>query len=43
MPSDANQEQITEAAMADKNVAKYAAGEIKKTIYVPGKLINFVV
>lgn len=43
MPKDANQDQVSEAALKDENVAKYAGGEIKKTIYVPGKLINFVV
>jgi leucyl-tRNA synthetase len=43
MPKDANQDQVSEAALKDENVAKFAGGKIKKTIYVPGKLINFVV
>ena len=31
-------------AKAEENVAKFLAeGEVKKTIYVPGKLVNFVI
>ena len=40
----ANEEEITNIAKNEKNVAKWLEGkEIKKTIYIPGKLINFVV
>ncbi|MGZ6005394.1 MAG: leucine--tRNA ligase [Candidatus Saccharimonadales bacterium] len=39
----ASEEEIKTAALADENVKKNAPGEIKKTIYVPGKLINLVV
>ncbi len=35
---------VTELARNDENVAKYLADkEIKKTVFVPGKIINFVV
>jgi leucyl-tRNA synthetase len=35
---------VVEAAHQDANVQQYLAGkDIKKTIYVPGKLVNFVV
>jgi leucyl-tRNA synthetase len=43
VPTDASKEQVIEAARADKKVAEYVQGEPKKTIYVPGKLVNFVV
>lgn len=42
--ADATQEQIVEQAKADDKVAGYLSGqEPKKTIYVPGKLVSFVV
>ena len=38
------QKEIEKMAKKDEKVKKYLEGkEIKKTIYVPGKLINFVV
>ncbi len=44
VPTDAGREQIVEAALADDNVRKFLAGQpVKKTIVVPGKLVNFVV
>jgi leucyl-tRNA synthetase len=42
--AEAGEEQIVAAAKADQKVAGYLEGkEIRKTIYVPGKLISFVV
>ena len=42
--ADATKEQIVEQAEQDQKVAGYLEGkEIKKTIYVPGKLVSFVV
>jgi leucyl-tRNA synthetase len=42
--ADASQEQIVAAALADDNVQKFLAGQtIRKTVVVPGKLLNFVV
>jgi leucyl-tRNA synthetase len=41
--SDADQETIVQAALADEKVRQYVAGEPKKTIYVPKKLVSFVV
>lgn len=41
--ANATKEQILEAARSDKKVAEYVQGEPKKSIYVPGKLVNFVV
>ncbi|MGH7237396.1 MAG: class I tRNA ligase family protein, partial [Candidatus Saccharimonadales bacterium] len=44
LPADANQEKVITAAKNEAKVAEYLAGrEIKKSIYVPGKLVNFVV
>jgi leucyl-tRNA synthetase len=41
--TDATQEQILAAARADQKVAEHVQGEPKKSIYVPGKLVNFVI
>jgi leucyl-tRNA synthetase len=42
--SDATKEQILDAAQQDTRVAEYLqSSEPKKTIYVPGKLVNFVI
>ncbi|MDH3440291.1 MAG: leucine--tRNA ligase, partial [Gammaproteobacteria bacterium] len=42
--ADADKEQVAEAARADENVQRFVAGkDIKKTIVVPGKLVNIVV
>lgn len=42
--SDATKEQILDAAKSDTRVAGYLqSSEPKKTIYVPGKLVNFVI
>ncbi|HLB66547.1 MAG TPA: hypothetical protein VJJ78_03060, partial [Candidatus Saccharimonadales bacterium] len=44
MPSDSSEEAISKTALADTNVKKHLANKkVRKTIYVPGKLINFVV
>jgi len=44
VPTDAAKEQIIAAALADENVQKFLAGQpLKKTVVVPGKLVNFVV
>jgi len=44
VPADANEQAIVAAALADPNVQKFLDGQtIRKTIVVPGKLINFVV
>lgn len=41
---DASKEQVIEAAQSDDKVTEYLAQKnIKKSIYVPGKLVNFVV
>ncbi len=42
--SDTTEAAIIDAAKADEKVASYLSGKtIRKTIYVPGKLVNFVV
>jgi leucyl-tRNA synthetase len=41
--SGSTKETIITAAKADSNVSKYITTEPKKTIYVPNKLVNFVV
>lgn len=43
VPADASEEVIVSVAKADENVQKFLTGEPKKTIYVKGKIINFVV
>jgi leucyl-tRNA synthetase len=42
--SDATEAQVIEAAKAQERVAGYLAdAEIRKTIYIPKKLVSFVV
>jgi leucyl-tRNA synthetase len=44
VPAGASKEDAAAAALADENVQRFLAGQpVKKTIVVPGKLINFVV
>ena len=44
VPADASKEAILEAAKADENVARHVEGkEIRREIYVPGRLVNIVV
>jgi len=44
IPSDASEDEVKEAAMAEANVRKFIEGkQIRKTILVPGKLLNLVV
>ncbi len=43
LPIDSSQEDIEQAAKADDKVASYLNNQPKKVIYVPNKLINFVV
>ncbi|MEM1264241.1 MAG: leucine--tRNA ligase [Pseudomonadota bacterium] len=44
VPADASKEAIVAAAEADENVQRFIAEKvIRKTIYVPGKLVNLVV
>jgi len=41
---DLSEAEAVERAQADSNVQKYLDGkQIKKTVYVPGRMINFVV
>jgi leucyl-tRNA synthetase len=42
LPRDATQEQAVAAAMAVEGIAKYVTGAPKKVIFVPGRLLNFV-
>jgi leucyl-tRNA synthetase len=44
VPTDANEEQVIELARADENVVRYLEGkELKRAIYVRGRILNFVV
>lgn len=43
MPKDSSEQKVSELALKDENVSKYTDGSLKKTIYLPNKLINFVV
>jgi leucyl-tRNA synthetase len=40
---DITQEEMLAKAKADENVAKHLVGTLVKEIYVPGKIVNFVV
>jgi leucyl-tRNA synthetase len=44
MPTDASKESVLQAAKSDEKVASHLAGKtVQKEIYIPGKLVNFVV
>jgi leucyl-tRNA synthetase len=44
VPADADEEAVLGMANADANVSRYLAGaEIRRAIYVPGRIVNFVV
>lgn len=39
-----SEEEVTKVAMAEENVARFVAGKtLRKRVYVPGRLLNFVV
>ncbi len=42
IPKDADRETALKAALCSEKAAKYIAGEPKKVIYVPGKIINLI-
>ena len=44
VPSDADEQQVIELARADENVLRFLEGkELKRAIYVRGRIVNFVV
>jgi leucyl-tRNA synthetase len=44
LPKDVDQEGAVAAAMGVPNVAKFVEGkEVKKVIFVPGKILNIIV
>jgi leucyl-tRNA synthetase len=44
VPSDADEQQVIELARADETVVRYLEGkELKRAIYVRGRIVNFVV
>ncbi len=43
VPLDSTEEEVSKLARGDKNVSKYLEGNIKKTIFVKNKVINFLV
>jgi leucyl-tRNA synthetase len=43
VPADAGEDEVVAAARAVPNVSAYLDGaEVRKTIFVPGRLVNFV-
>lgn len=42
VPVDAPEDEIKQKALADEKVKKYLNNEVRKVIYVPGKLVNIV-
>jgi leucyl-tRNA synthetase len=44
LPVDASADEAQRIGLADPNVAKFIAGKTpKKVVYVPGKILNFIV
>ncbi|MCC5832263.1 MAG: leucine--tRNA ligase [Chlamydiales bacterium] len=43
LPKDQNEEKIVALAKMDPNIAKHLTGELQKVVFVPNKLLNFVV
>jgi leucyl-tRNA synthetase len=43
VPKTAPQDEAVAAAMAEANVAKFVTGEIRRVIFVPGRMLNLVV
>jgi leucyl-tRNA synthetase len=43
MPFDSGQPAVEEAARLHKNAAQHLSGDVRKVIYIPNKIINFVV
>jgi leucyl-tRNA synthetase len=44
VPAEAQENEVIEIAKADQNVGKHLAGQsVKRAIYVPGRIVNFVV
>ena len=44
VPADAAESQVIELARGEQNVSRYLQGkELKRAIYVPGRIVNFVV
>ncbi|MDO8492604.1 MAG: leucine--tRNA ligase [bacterium] len=39
---EANKEEVAKLALKDKNIKKWITGPVKRQIYVPGRIINFV-
>ena len=41
---DASEQDVTAAALADPNVAKFTDGKaVRKAVYVPGRILNLIV
>ena len=38
-----NQDLVVQKAMGDEKIKKWLIGEVKKTIFIPGKLVNLVI
>jgi leucyl-tRNA synthetase len=44
VPADAGEHQVIEIARGDNNVSRHLAGQsVKRAIYVPGRILNFVI
>ena len=43
MPKEETQDSILRFIESQPQIAKHIVGEIKKVVYVPGKIVNFVV
>ena len=43
MAVGASQEEAEKLAKTEPNLKKYLEGNIRKVIYVPGKILNFVI
>ncbi len=43
LPKDRSEEEIVEIARKDEHIAKFTQGKLKKVVFVPNKLLNFVI
>jgi leucyl-tRNA synthetase len=43
VPVDVSQEEALSRALADPAVAKFVTGDLRKVVFVPGRLLNLVV
>lgn len=43
LPVDTAEDTVKSTALADENIQRFVTGEPKKTVYIPGKILNIVI